>query len=616
MDSNVDEIARDLAALTQRFVELGATLGDAARALREVGAPPANGLVDALAGVRGQFHQLRSQALSVADAAGVPPATQPESLRDFEPLLTAIGAALHERARREALEQAQQSAIAVLDRTLEILHQDDPEFPALIGCHAKAREARAAILALTELESEGARQALDAVSAFSDLLAMVETRDGLDDDQFAQLEASVSGAFGRALAWAAARERLGFEGEFVEAPPPEPVAVEPEPELEPEPEPELELEPEAEPVQIESAIASVVEPEPAPVEEDIEPAPVDPEPVVAALDSPPLELVSPSEAEPEPEAEAESQPEPASEPEPELVAVAETATDATPETEAAAEPSAPDETAQWWLAAWARWSGWKSSHDFASAVREELGKYPYLLSVPIQKSPEYEDGLLAYGYSILMDHVEKQNPGCVGNALNSLKPGHTRRVGEQLYDYLITEGRLRETYADFVKNTLVAALPEPGVWFQFRILESKEDTRILQRPTARIGDTELSGQRLANDGQRYNEHKFKMTLGPLTARFILVSADVKEARGAGFKLVSNGAPVDSGWVVSVSAGSRSGAKIDARRITEEGVHVPGLGKEHGSLWVAVFNPDPVADRRSELSVFLRKDTKSPFRSKG
>jgi hypothetical protein len=169
---------------------------------------------------------------------------------------------------------------------------------------------------------------------------------------------------------------------------------------------------------------------------------------------------------------------------------------------------------------------------------------------------------------------------------------------------------------DFVKNTLVAALPEPGVWFQFRILESKEDTRILQRPTARIGDTELSGQRLARDGQRYNEHKFKMTLGPLTSRFIQISADVKESRGAGFKLLANGAPSDHGWVVSVPAGSRSGAKLDARRIAPDGLHLSGLGREHAALWVAVFNPDPAADRRCELSVFLRKDTKSPFRTKG
>ena len=279
-----------------------------------------------------------------------------------------------------------------------------------------------------------------------------------------------------------------------------------------------------------------------------------------------------------------------------------------------AEPSGPDETAQWWLAAWARWSGWKSTHVFADVVREELGKYPYLLSVPIQKSPEYEDGLLAYGYSILMDHVEKQKPGCVGNALNSLKAGVAQPVGEQLYEYLVTEGRLRESYPDFVKNAVLAAVPEPGLWFQFRILESKEDTRIFQRPSARLGDTELSGQRLANDNQRYAEHKFKMTLPPLTMRCVLVSADnIRDARGVGAKITAEGAPGDSGWIVGVPAGARG--KPEARRVTEEGTHVPGLGKDFAAVWIAVFNPDPMEDRRYELSVFLRKDTKSPFRGR-
>ena len=567
MDANVDEIARELAALNQRFVDLGAKLGEAAQALDATGAPPANGLVEALAGARGQFVQLRAQALSAADAAGVPPPPEPQSLNELEPLLAAIGEALRGRARREALEHARQAAVTTIDRVLAIVHQDDPAFSTLVACHAQAREARAAILALTELESDDARQVTDGVRAFTDLLTMVENREGLDDDRYAQLEESVSRGFGRALAVAAARGRIGFEREFAEPPPP------PEPAPEPAEEPS-----EAVPTEIEAVLASAAE---------------------ATAEALPLE----SE-----ESELPEEPEPPSE----SSAVEERA----PEPEVATDPSAPDETAQWWLAAWARWSGWKSSHDFAAAVREELGKYPYLLSVPIQKSPEYEDGLLAYGYSILMDHVERQNPGCVGNALNSLKPGQTRPVGEQLYDYLITEGRLRETYADFVKNTLVAAVPEPGVWFQFRILESKEDTRILQRPSARIGDTELSGQRLASDGQRYNEHKFKMTLGPLTTRFVLVSADVKEARGAGFKLVGDGAPCDSGWVVSVSVGNRASGKNEARRIGEDGLHVPGLGKDHPALWVAVFNPDTAADRRYELSVFLRKDGKSPFRTKG
>jgi hypothetical protein len=278
------------------------------------------------------------------------------------------------------------------------------------------------------------------------------------------------------------------------------------------------------------------------------------------------------------------------------------------------EPSAPDETAQWWLAAWARWSGWKSTHNFVDVAREELGKYPYLLSVPIQKSPEYEDGLLAYGYSILVDHVEKQNPGCVGNALNSLKAGLATPVGEQLYAYLIAEGRLRESYPDFVKNALLAAVPDPGLWFQFRILESKEDTRIFQRPSGRLGDTELSGQRLASDNQRYAEHKFKMTLPALTLRCVQISADsIREARGVGVKLASDGKPSDSAWIAAVPAGARG--KTDARRATPEGVHIPGVGKDFGSVWIAVFNPDPESDRRYELSVSLRKDTKSPFRAR-
>jgi hypothetical protein len=597
MDANVDEIARELAALMQRFVDLGAKLGEAAQALDGPGAPPANGLVEALAGARGQFVDLRAQALSAADAAGVPPPPEPQSLNDLEPLLAAIREALRNRARREALQHVQQAAIMTLDRVLEILHQDDPSFTALVACHGKAREARAAILALSELESDEARRVADSLGPFADLLTLVENRDGLDDDHYSQLEESVVREFGRALAVAAARGRIGFAGEFPEAP----AAPEPAPVAGAVEAPPIEPETETATASMQEAIAD----EPAVEEPSVEEAAVE-----EALAEEPVaeETIAHEAVAAESTAAAEVEAEPASE----TSAVEE----APAEVEVTADPSAPDETAQWWLAAWARWSGWKSSHDFAAAVREELGKYPYLLSVPIQKSPEYEDGLLAYGYSILMDHVEKQNPGCVGNALNSLKPGQTRPVGEQLYDYLIAEGRLRETYTDFVKNTLTAAVPEPGVWFQFRILESKEDTRILQRPSARIGDTELSGQRLASDGQRYNEHKFKMTLGPLTTRFVLVSADVKEARGAGFKLVANGAPADTGWVAGVSVGARANAKIEAKRIGVDGLHVPGLGKEHPALWVAVFNPDPAADRRYELSVFLRKDSKSPFKTKG
>jgi len=565
MEANIDEIARELVVLTQRFVDLGAGLEEAARALEEAGAPPATGLLEALAGARGRFVELRAQTLSAAAEAGVPTAGEPESLHELEPVLTAITEALQARARRRALEQVQQRAAGILDRVLEVIHGDDPAFAPLMACHDRAREVRAAILELTELDSDAARGVIDGVRAFTDLLTMVEHRDALDDEQYAQLEESVSSAFGRPLAIAGSRGRLGFEGEFPSAPEPEPAA----------------------PLAVEEARVDEADT----ATSALEPA------VTEAVDEEPAAPGRP-----------DGEPAPALEP----LAVADEAPPAAP----GGGGSGPDETAQWWLAAWARWSGWKSRQDFASAVREEIGQYPYLLSVPIQKSPEYEGGLLAYGYSILMAYVEKQKPGCVGNALNSLKPGHSRPVGEQLYEYLIAQGRLRETYADFVRDALAAAVPEPGVWFQFRILESTDDTRLFQRPTGRIGDTELSGQRLAGEGQRYGEHKFKMTLGPLTTRFVLVSADVDEARGAGFKVLVDGAPSDSGWVASVPAAGRASDEMEIQRIAAGGLHVPGLGTDHAALWVALFNPDPETDRSYELSVLLRKDVRSPFTTKG
>jgi len=618
MDANLDALARELTALTQRFADLGAKLGDAARALEEAGAPPADVLVTDLAGARSKFIELRTDVLTAAQAASVPPKGEPESLTELEPLLGAIAAAIRLSATTAAFEQTRQDVVATLDRVLEIVHRDDPAFPTLVGCQGKARALREQALALSNPDAPEAQKLGANAQPFGDLLTMVANRDALDDERYAQLEEGVSRAFGRPLAVAVSRGRLAFADEIVEPPPaPEPVLAAPAP---PRPVPVRDAPPSLAPPPVdEPPLEMAIEPpsappEPATLAAELSPAtptlevPAEvPALAMPTVEMPPIEMprLEPV-APPPPEPPPPPPPRPVARPEPVRIAAA--------SPRPAAEPSAPDETAQWWLAAWARWSGWKSTHNFADVVKEELGKYPYLLSVPIQKSPEYDDGLLAYGYSILMDHVEKQSPGCVGNALNSLKAGVTKPVGEQLYEYLVTEGRLHDSYPDFVKNALLAAVPEPGVWFQFRILESKEDTRIFQRPSARLGDTELSGQRLASDNQRYAEHKFKMTLPPLTMRCVQISAEaIRDARGVGVKLATDGAPSDSGWIALVPSGSKG--KTETRRVGEEGTHVPGLGKDFAAVWIAVFNPDPAADRRYDLSVFLRKDTKSPFRNR-
>lgn len=567
MDPDLDALTRQLTALTERFAALGAKLAEAARELQDAGAPPADALVEELATARGEFTDLRTDVLGAAETLDIAAPEHLESLKSLQPILETLAAAVQAQVQQAALEQARVAVLGVLDRVAAVTHSDDPSFAPLLSCQAKARQLRDAVVALTDAQSPEAMSLTNDIRAFSNFLTMLEGNEAVDDDRYASLEDSVSRTFGRPLAVAAARGRLMLadrEPAGRSEPVAEPAHDEVVPERELEPRWEI---PEPEPRRVET----VPEPEPVPQPE--------PEPAVAYAAAPTLEE--------EPERTSS----------------------------AAAESSAPDETAQWWLAAWARWSGWKNSLNFGDAVKEELAKYPYLLSVPIQQSPQHEDGLLAYGYSIVMEHVEKHNPGCVGNALNSLKAGQTRPVGEQLYDYLVTEGRLAETYPEFVKNVLLSALPEPGVWFQARILESKDDTRVLQRPTKRIGDAEQSGQRLATDGQRFTEHRFTAAVAPLTTRFFLASADIKEARGVDVRLTVDGGASSNGWLVTIPSPGKANSKIEARRLTEGGMALPGLGKDYSTLWIAVFNDDPAREKSYELGITLKKDAKSPFGAK-
>src|SRR5204863_7768807 len=102
----------------------------------------------------------------------------------------------------------------------------------------------------------------------------------------------------------------------------------------------------------------------------------------------------------------------------------------------------------------------------------------------------------------LVDHVENQNPGCVGNALNRLKSAAGSSVGAQIFEYLLTEGRLAESYPEFIKNVLLASLPDTGPWVDARIVHTKDDTRIFRRPSTRLGDNEQQPQRMLADTDR------------------------------------------------------------------------------------------------------------------
>src|SRR5213593_3964350 len=553
MTPNADDLAKNLAALTERFAGLAAKLIQAAQELQTSGTLPAEALLEELAAARGAFIDLRSSVLDAARARALtaPPQAEVGSLKALEPVLQAVAAAgaTQVQVQRTTLVEARRRVLAVLDRVMTINHVDDPNFAVLLEAQAKAREIRAAVLDPKGPTAEIAAAIMQSTPVFSALLTLIDGRDRLDAEKCAVLEDSVTRLFGPAPPRARpAAPPKGFEGTV------QPAATAPTQRFAPPA----------------SSPASPFTPPPAP--------------------APAMQEVA------------------AAPPAPQDAGAAETV-----------DTAVLDDGAQWWVSAWARWTSAKGTIDFNAAVKQELSKYAYLLSVPIQQAADYEEGLLAYGYSILLDFLERKSPGIVTRALNSLKtfapdtPGHAQSAGAHLYNFLLGEGRLVEQYPEFVRSVLAAAAPEPGLWTQASILESTTETRVFTHPSARVGEPDHNSQRLTQDRQRFADHRFAVTLPSLTARFFAVAADLSEPRGIDVKLMEGRADSEDAWLLTIPPVDRVDLKSEPIRLAREGTSVPGLGKDYAALWVGVFNAQPEAAKNYELTLSLRKDARSSAR---
>src|SRR6266446_2346768 len=654
MTPTADDLVKNLAALSRRFAGLAAKLAQAARELEGAGTLPPDSLLEEFAAARGEFIDLRSSVLDAARTLGVtaPAPAAIDGLKALEPVVRALAEATVNEPRRATLAEARRRVLVVLDRIMTINHVDDPNFAALLECQAKAREIRAAVLDPKGPTAESAAVIVEATPAFSALLTLIEGREHLDDAKFAVLEDSVTRLFGRTLTVAATRGKLvAGPADLPRAPerpaprpktveePVGPVVVAAAPAVAPRVQPPAPLlASPAAPAAASPAPSAAPHapppapfyappaPSPAPPAAPPPPAPAAPPPPAPAAPPPPAPAAPPRPAPtappppapaapPPPAPAAPRPPAPAAPPPPPALIKQEVAAAApAPEEDSApqvVETAALDEGAQWWVSAWARWTSWKGTIDFKAGVKQELGKYAYLLSVPIQQSAEYEEGLLAYGYSVLLDFVERQRPGIVTKALNSLKtfvPGKAApSVGAHLYKFLIDEARLAEQYPEFVKSVLLAAVPEPGLWTQARILESATETSIFTHPSPRVGDPDHTTQRLTNDRQRFADHRFPVTLAPLTVRFFAVAADFREPREMDVKLKEGRAECIDAWLLTIPPVGRADLKSEVVRLVPEGSSVPALGRDCATLWVAVFNPDPKAEKKYELSLTLKKD---------
>src|SRR5262249_47119313 len=129
-----------------------------------------------------------------------------------------------------AVRTAMLRALNVLTRVLGISHLDDPAFPSLLDCQAKASELRVAVSrAASDGRSATAEKVLDSIKPFENLLTLMLERDTLTDEQWAQLDTAVARVFGRTLVNAAARGRLTIASIEKPASAPGPMPAAPEP---------------------------------------------------------------------------------------------------------------------------------------------------------------------------------------------------------------------------------------------------------------------------------------------------------------------------------------------------------------------------------------------------
>lgn len=550
------DLQSELTALGERCGQLGAELLEMSRAMQGTGTLPPETLGRQIAALRGAFAELRTRAGQRAGSVGVAiPAglESAEALNDLEPLVLAVAQAEagraaavrpratpeDDKARQAALEAAVQRAIGVLNRVLGITHQDDAAFQPLLECQAKASELRLKLSRAASASRDYPAERVDeAMLPFADLLTLVLGRENLDDERWMRLEENLSRVFGRQLVIAATRGRLSMEG------------AEPRARTVPR-----------EPVVRAEAARPVVETPSLPPRGAPEPAP------------------------PPPPAPAE---EPAAAAIPQL------------DPRAAAVP--------WWAGAHTAWTAWKGSGvATAHALRAALTRHPYLLSVPIRQAPRHNDGRLAADYFVLLEHVENVSPAFIRTAIDKAVQqtggaADPAALDRALYDLLVTRGKLRQTYPDFLRDMMVAAIPNPGLWADAVITENDETTVVTTRAGDAAGQAAEQNRELDDPKDRLADHRFAIRVAPLTARFFcLKRGDLKESRDVEVRVTEGGEPSDAALVLTL----RSDHLLQPKRQGKPSTSYEGLGRTYSALWIAVFNSDAENEKSYEVVLAIR-----------
>ena len=619
------DLGHRLAALRSDFAALGTRAAGAAQAMAAT-LPPPTELLEELTAAREAFTGLRTAM--VEQAATLAITLEPDdlgTLRDLEPVLAAIAAAEEHRARLATWDTARKDALGVLGRVMALVHLEDRSLPILADCQGRARELHVVLAGPAPDDLEQATMRLpDRMRPYTDLLALVEGWNVLDDERCAALQDAITEGFGRALALATLRGKIGREGDTAPAAPAVRVRTRPAARVPVEPAASAEPVPSMGPVRVvESTPPRVAAPAVLPSSRVAPPPPPPPPAASRPPATPPPAPVAPAAPPAAREAPAAPSVGPVGadgtgddddaleEPVISLDASAETSA-ARREQEEQLERLA-QETAQWWVAARAGWEGLRERGlTFGDAAREYLKRFPSLLSVPLQQSVQH--GQLAEGYALLLAHIDKQEPGFVKSALARLNPQLGTRdkdeaypLGQELYLYVVAEARLYKTYPDFVREMVLHAVPKPGAWVQGGIVDGDDETRLFMR-SEQPGSTQEQTRTFTDRKERLGPHLFQVRLGPLTTRFFtlrLAGDALIDPPNVEIKLKENDSPTDHGWLITLPAPGKT--EIPApRRHRPGGTTLEELGTQFSGFWMAVFNADAANDRSYELSVILRR----------
>lgn len=263
--------------------------------------------------------------------------------------------------------------------------------------------------------------------------------------------------------------------------------------------------------------------------------------------------------------------------------------------------------AHWWFEASAEWAGLKYGSPYtADQARDEMLRYKYFLSLPVQESEKYEDRLMAYAFAMMVEHAETKSPGYVRRALNG-----SAVTSRAFYEELVKASNFPETFPEYVGTYLKVGFSNPGLWTTARVVESEGETRIYRAGEALGSQEEAHPERISDDKQRAAPLTFpaRVELPPLTARLYAVSTTgLKQARTLTVRLrqpsLSGPVPSDRAVVLKVPP---SPSPASWSRLSGGTAKIQGLGKDLSEVCVAVVNPDPWLPMTYELELALDKD---------